>query len=71
LIDAAEIAGINTLRVINDTTSAALGYGITKLDLPDPADANHKPRIVVFVDLGHSSYQVAVASLVKGILIYL
>jgi heat shock protein 4 len=48
-------------------STAALGYGITKTDLPDPvADPNAKPRNVVFVDLGHSSYQVAVVQLVKG-----
>lgn len=52
---------------MNDLTAAALGYGITKLDLPDPtADPNAKPRNVVFVDLGHSSYQVSVVSFVKG-----
>lgn len=69
LIDAAEIAGIHVLRVINDSTAAALGYGITKTDLPDGAEANCKPKNVVFVDLGHSSYQVGVASFVKGKLV--
>lgn len=39
--------------------------GITKTDLPDPAN-NEKPRNVCFVDLGHSSYQVAIVSFVKG-----
>ncbi|KAI9335190.1 heat shock protein 70 family [Zopfochytrium polystomum] len=70
LRDAAEIAGLNCLRVMNDLTAAALGYGITKLDLPDPAaDPKVKPRNVLFVDLGHASYQVAIASFVKGKLI--
>ncbi|KAH6563025.1 hypothetical protein BASA60_010942 [Batrachochytrium salamandrivorans] len=69
LIGAAEIAGLNCLKLMNDTTAAALGYGITKLDLPDPTDTKVKPRIVTFVDLGHSSYQVAVVSFVKGKLI--
>jgi heat shock 70kDa protein 4 len=62
MLDAAEIAGLNTLRLINDTTATALGYGITKSDLPE-AD---NPRHVVFCDIGHSSYQVAVVSFVKG-----
>jgi heat shock protein 4 len=67
LIDAASIAGINVLRVIPDLTASALGYGITKTDLPDPADAAApKPKNVVFVDMGHSSFQVAVTSFVKG-----
>ncbi|KAI9203611.1 heat shock protein 70 family [Polychytrium aggregatum] len=65
IIEAATIAQINPLRLLNDTTAAALAYGITKTDLPDPA-ANTKPRNVVFVDLGFSSYQVAVVSFVKG-----
>ena len=62
MLDAAEIAGLNPLRLMNDTTATALGYGITKTDLPD-AD---NPRNVVFCDIGHSSYQVAVVSFVKG-----
>ena len=66
LLDAAHVAGLNCLRLMNDTTAIALGYGITKTDLPDASIENHKPRIVTFVDIGHSSYQVAVASFVKG-----
>ena len=31
MIDAGDIAGLNVLRLINDTTATALGYGITKL----------------------------------------
>lgn len=61
-LDAAEIAGLNPLRLLNDTTATALGYGITKTDLPD-AD---NPRNVVFCDIGHSSYQVALVSFSKG-----
>ena len=49
---------------------AALGYGITKIDLPDPTtNPNVKPRIVVFVDVGEASYQVSVVSFVKGKLV--
>jgi heat shock protein 4 len=49
---------------------AALGYGITKTELPDASlDPNVKPRTVCFVDLGHSSYQVAVVSFTKGKLV--
>ena len=36
VIDAAAIANLNVTRLINDTTATALGYGITKADLPDP-----------------------------------
>lgn len=61
VLQASEIAGLNCLRLVNDLTAAALGYGITKLDLPED-----KPRNVVFVDVGHSDYSVAVTSFVKG-----
>lgn len=63
LIDAAEIAGLKVLRLINDTTAAALGYGITKLDLPGPEE---KPRRVAFVDVGHSTYTCSIVEFRKG-----
>ncbi|RDB16763.1 Heat shock protein hsp88 [Hypsizygus marmoreus] len=62
VIDAASIAGLTTLRLINDTTAVALGYGITKSDLPEPEN----PRHVVFVDIGHSSLSVAIVAFSKG-----
>jgi len=66
LNDAADIAGLNVLRLINDTTASALGYGITKTDLPDPSLPNCKPKIVAFVDIGHSNAQVSIVSFIKG-----
>ncbi|KAI0165682.1 heat shock protein Hsp88 [Xylariaceae sp. FL1272] len=63
ILDAAEIAGLKPLRIMNDTTAAALGYGITKLDLPA---AEEKPRRVVFVDIGHSNYSASVVEFKKG-----
>lgn len=63
VIDAAQIAGLNCLRLMNDTTAVTLAYGIYKQDLPAPEE---KPRIVVFVDLGHSGYQVSVCAFNKG-----
>ena len=65
IIDAAGIAGLNILRLINDTTATALGYGITKSDLPE-AD---NPKHVIFVDVGHSSMSAAVVAFSKGQLI--
>src|ERR1700691_1235172 len=62
MLDAASIAGLNTLRLINDTTAVALGYGITKSDLPE-AD---NPRHVVFVYVGHSGLSVSVIAFSKG-----
>jgi heat shock protein 4 len=63
IIDAAEIAGLKLLRLINDTTAAALGYGITKLDLPA---ADEKPRRVAFVDVGYSDYSCSIVEFKKG-----
>ncbi|XP_023257310.1 heat shock 70 kDa protein 4-like, partial [Seriola lalandi dorsalis] len=62
-MDAAQIAGLNCLRLMNETTAVTLAYGIYKQDLPTPEE---KPRIVVFVDLGHSGYQVSVCAFNKG-----
>jgi len=63
LIDGAEIAGLKLLRLINDTTAAALGYGITKLDLPA---ADETPRRVAFVDVGYSDYSCSIVEFKKG-----
>lgn len=63
LMDAAEIAGLKLLRLINDTTATALGYGITKLDLPT---AEEKPRRIAFVDIGHSNYTCSIVEFKKG-----
>merc|ERR1719460_2667781 len=61
MLDAAAIAGLNCLRLMNDTTAAALSYGIYKTDMP--AD---KPTHVAFVDCGAMDTTVSVVSFVKG-----
>ena len=63
LLDAARIAGLNVLRLFNETTATALCYGIYKQDLPAP-DA--PPRNVVFVDCGYASLQVSICAFHKG-----
>ena len=63
IIDACEIANLKLLRLMNDTTASALGYGITKLDLPGPEEP---PRRVAFVDVGHSNYAVSIVEFRKG-----
>jgi heat shock protein 4 len=63
ILDAAEISGLKLLRLINDTTAIALGYGITKLDLPT---AEEKPRRVAFVDIGYSNYTCSIVEFKKG-----
>jgi len=63
LLDSAKMSGLNVLRLMNDTTSTALAYGIYKQDLPE----TDKPaRNVVFVDVGHTGTQVAACSFNKG-----
>ncbi|XP_048454254.1 heat shock protein 105 kDa isoform X2 [Rhincodon typus] len=63
VLNAAYIAGLNCLRLMNDTTAASLAYGIYKPDLPAPEE---KPKIVVFADMGHSAFQVSVCAFNKG-----
>lgn len=60
--DACRIAGLNPVRIVNEVTAAAVGYGVFKAnDLPED-----EPKKVAFVDIGHSSYQVSIAAVKKG-----
>eukprot|EP00127_Corallochytrium_limacisporum_P004077 Clim_evm22s157 gene=Clim_evmTU22s157 len=63
MLDATRISGINCLRLVNDTTATAIGYGIYKQDLPD---ADKPGRVVVFVDMGYSNFQASVVVFNKG-----
>ncbi|EGW35297.1 heat shock protein of HSP70 family, partial [Spathaspora passalidarum NRRL Y-27907] len=60
--DACKIAGLNPVRIVNEVTAAAVGYGVFKQnDLPED-----EFKKVAFVDIGHSSYQVSIAAVKKG-----
>ncbi|CAG0880795.1 unnamed protein product [Cyprideis torosa] len=63
VMDAASIAGLNVLRLMNDTAAVALAYGITKQDLPGPEE---QPRYTFFVDVGQSTTQIAGVEFNKG-----
>nr|XP_033805997.1 heat shock protein 105 kDa [Geotrypetes seraphini] len=63
VLDAAQIVGLNCLRLMNDMTAVALNFGIYKQDLPA---LEEKPRIVVFVDMGHSAFQVSACAFNKA-----
>lgn len=63
LLDASRIAGLNVLRLFNETTATALCYGIYKQDLPA---AEAPPRNIVFVDCGNANLQVSVCAFHKG-----
>jgi len=60
ILDAAQIAGLNVLRLMNETTAVALQYGMLR---PLPKDAESK---VCFVDIGHSNTNVAVVGFTEG-----
>ena len=61
-LDAAEIAGINCIRLISESTAVALSYGFfRKNDLDEK-----KPRKVAFVDFGHSKLSVTFAEFTKN-----
>jgi len=79
LLDAADIAKIKVMAVVNDLTASALAYGYFQRDLPSPSPSGipvpgpqdsapkqqlltERPRLVVFVDFGHSGLR---ASLVE------
>lgn len=59
--NAAVIANLNPVRIVNDTSAAAVGYGVFRTDLPED-----KPRYVAIVDVGHSDYTVSVLAFKKG-----
>jgi heat shock protein 4 len=52
MLSAAQIAGLNCLRLMNETTALALSYGIYKTDLSES-----EPAHVAFIDISHSSFQ--------------
>jgi heat shock protein 4 len=61
-LDAANIAGITCIRLINEGTATALTYGFfRKSDLEEKNE-----RIVAFVDFGHSKLSITFASFIKS-----
>lgn len=61
-LDAAEIAGIKCLRLLNESSAIALTYGFFKKTEFD----QKRPRIVAFVDFGHSKLTVTFCSFLPG-----
>lgn len=64
LLNASKIAGLNTLRLINEHTAIALAYGIYK----SARNMFHEsePQYTMFIDIGHASYTVSVVAFVQG-----
>jgi len=63
LLDVCSMAGLNVLRLMNDTAASALTYVFYKQDLPAIEET---PRHVAFVDCGHSALQVFIVAFNKG-----
>ena len=59
-LDAAEIAGIKCVKLINESTAIALNYGFFRKAELD------KPRTVCFIDFGHSKLTVTYAKFQQG-----
>lgn len=58
-IDAAEIAGLEVLRIINEPTAAAIAYGLNE-------KSDESKNIVVF-DLGGGTFDVSILNLDDGV----
>jgi heat shock protein 4 len=61
ILNAAEIAGLNCVRLLNETTATALIYGFYKLDITD-----ENPSNVLFIDVGHSATVASVVAFSKS-----
>lgn len=57
--DAAEIAGLEVQRIINEPTAAALAYGLNQ-------DLSQSQNVLIF-DLGGGTFDVSVLTLDNGI----
>lgn len=61
LLNASEIAGLNCLRLLNETTATALYWGFYRRDLPE-----NDPVHVMFVDSGYTTTNVTVVDFTKS-----
>lgn len=62
VLDAAAIANINVLRIMNEHTATALEYGIYR---SNDFDAE-KPMVVAFCSMGNSLFSVSIVKFVRG-----
>lgn len=67
MLDAAEIAGLNSLRLMNEHTATALAYGIYRINQFD----SEKPTVTAFGHMGHSSFSISIVSFTKNKLVVL
>lgn len=62
LLDAAKVANISVLRLMNEHTATALAYGIYRSNDFDP----EKPMTVAFCSMGQSIFSVSIVQFVRG-----
>merc|ERR1719188_696626 len=62
LLDAAAVANIKVLRIMNEHTATALAYGIYRSNEFDP----EKPITVAFCSMGNSLFSVSIVQFVRG-----
>ena len=60
LLDAAAIAEVSCVRLMNETTASALTYGLFR-----QKELTEEPRMVALVDFGHAKLSVAVVAFTK------
>lgn len=58
--DAAQLAGLNVLRLLNEPTAAAIAYGLDKIQ-------HNEEKIQVIFDLGGGTFDVSVLRLSQGV----
>lgn len=63
--DAAKLAGLNVLRLLNEPTAAAIAYGLDQAD--HAAASNDAERIQVVFDLGGGTFDVSVLRMHQGV----
>ena len=66
LLQACQIAGLNCMSLLNETTAAALDYGIFKSSgFPEYETGKNSGHIVFFIDIGHSATTISAVSFWK------
>jgi len=62
--DAATLAGIKVLRLLNEPTAAAIAYGLDQLHQQDTAAQQH---LIAVYDLGGGTFDISILRLSKGV----
>ena len=63
--DAATLAGIKVLRLLNEPTAAAIAYGLDQVEAE--TDTAPQERIIAIYDLGGGTFDISILRLSKGV----